>query len=662
MSASSCMTAHKIERSTPFQLQTFIDEVLKWGRTRRQIFCHASWHVKPTSAGNAPRCTSPSGQSRSLRSRKSVCESNYQMKLEELRAAASLHDVARLLQVKPGMLSYVLYTKPKPELYTKFEIPKRSGGTREIYAPYSHLKLIQKRLATILLACNEELKEQYQSKSPNKNFEFKGVSHGFMPGHSIMTNGQAHITRRFVFNADLCDFFGSINFGRVRGFFLKDKNFSLNEKVATIFAQIACHENKLPQGSPCSPVISNLLGHILDIALINLARKNKCTYTRYADDLTFSTNKHIFPKEIAIPTEEDKNIWFPGKELTRIVQRNGFDFNPQKTRMQYKDSRQEVTGLAVNRKVNVPASYRYIARAMANTLFKTGKFEHFSKGKDAEGKETVMKREGRANELLGMLSYIHQVDSYNEALAVKNNQPIVETPGRIELYRKAIYFDKFYTPDCPILICEGKTDNTYIKHAIYSLHQKYPLLGGKGPDGKQNLHVRLFKYSDRKTTVITKLGGGVGGLCHLIKQYHADIKTTFKASHPKHPAIILIDNDAGADSIYGAISGILNIKKPEGKKPFIYLYANLYVVPTPLGPKSEKTSIEDFFDSATLATVLNGKTFERKNDADNAHHYGKAAFARDVVAKNSSTISFKGFEPILERIEAVIKDYAARTL
>ena len=54
------------------------------------------------------------------------------MKLEELRAAASLHDVARLLQVKPGMLSYVLYTKPKPELYTKFEIPNRSGGTREI--------------------------------------------------------------------------------------------------------------------------------------------------------------------------------------------------------------------------------------------------------------------------------------------------------------------------------------------------------------------------------------------------------------------------------------------------------------------------------------------------------------------------------------------------
>lgn len=583
------------------------------------------------------------------------------MKLQELKAAASLHDVARLLQIKPGMLSYVLYTKPKTELYTKFEIPKRTGGIREISAPFGHLKLIQKRLAEILLECTKELREKHATKSINKNFELRGVSHGFMPGHSIMTNGQPHITRRYVFNADLTDFFGSINFGRVRGFFIKDKNFALSEKTATILAQIACYDNKLPQGSPCSPVISNLLGHILDIALVELARKNKCTYTRYADDLTFSTNKSIFPSDIAFATEDDANSWLPGKELTRIVRRNGFEFNEKKTRMQYKDSRQEVTGLSVNRKVNVPASYRYMVRAMASTLFRTGKFEHIIKYKSASGEEVVSKSEGKASQLLGMLSFIHQVDVYNEALAIKNNQPVVEAPGRLELYRRAIYFDAFYAPERPVIVCEGKTDNTYIKHAIHSLFPKYPLLCGFDAEGKLQLKIRLFKYADRRTASVTNLGGGVGGLCHLIKYYNADLVNKFRAPSPKYPVIILIDNDSGADAIYGAIAGILRIQKPKGQKPFIHVCENLYVVPTPFGPSSKKTSIEDFFDEATLATQLNGKSFERKNDADNQHHYGKAAFARDVVAKNAATIDFGGFQPILDRIESVIKHYSART-
>lgn len=583
------------------------------------------------------------------------------MKLAELKKATSLLDVARLLQVKPGMLSYILYTKTKAELYTKFEIPKRTGGTREISAPYSHLKLIQQRLAAILLECSNELHEKHARKSKNKNFEFRGISHGFVPGHSIMTNGHAHTTRRFVFNVDLSDFFGSINFGRVRGFFIKDKNFELDEKTATILAQIACFENKLPQGSPCSPVISNLVGHILDIALVRLARKNKCTYTRYADDLTFSTNEHIFPSEIALVSEEDENSWLPGKEFTRLVQNNGFNFNEKKTRMQYRDSRQEVTGLSVNRKVNVPASYRYKVRAMASSLFRTGKFEHIVKLKSADGDEIVSRSEGRASQLLGMLSFIHQVDAYNEALALKNDLPLIETPGRRELYRRVIYFDAFYAPERPVIVCEGKTDNTYLKNAIHRLSPKYPLLSGLDSEGKSQLKIRLFKYADRRTTSITKLGGGVGGLCHLIKHYKADILNKFSAPRPEYPVILLIDNDSGADAVYGAIAGVLNMQKPKGKKPFIRVYNNLYVVPTPLGLNGEKTSIEDFFDDDTLATKLNGKSFERKNEVDNELHYGKSAFARDVVAKNAGTIDFNGFKPILDRIEAVIKDYAAQT-
>jgi RNA-directed DNA polymerase len=188
--------------------------------------------------------------------------------LKELQAATSLTQVASLLNVKLGMLSFLLYKKPKTNLYTKFEIPKRHGGIREILAPESNLKLIQHRLSDILQECQSEINAAHGHIEDESH---QGIAHGFKRYHTIMTNGRAHVTRRYVFNVDLHDFFGSINFGRVRAFFLKNKNFKLHADAATVIAQIACHENKLPQGSPCSPVISNLVAHSLDILLVRLA-------------------------------------------------------------------------------------------------------------------------------------------------------------------------------------------------------------------------------------------------------------------------------------------------------------------------------------------------------------------------------------------------------
>jgi len=156
---------------------------------------------------------------------------------------------------------------------------------------------------------------------------------------------------------DLEDFFPSINFGRIRGFLVNDKNFALNERVATVIAQIACHEKKLPQGSPCSPVISNLIAHVLDMHLVKLAAKTGCTYSRYADDLTFSTNKRSFPPDIAQQSEVDTHQWMPSSKMREIVKHCGFQINSQKTNMQYWNSRQVVTGLVVNRKVNVRSEY-----------------------------------------------------------------------------------------------------------------------------------------------------------------------------------------------------------------------------------------------------------------------------------------------------------------
>ena len=305
--------------------------------------------------------------------------------VKQLKKCSSLRDLAHILGYQPKALSYIIYKLPTDQRYSNFEIPKKSGGRRSIAAPCKHLKVLQRRLADLLYQYVEELKpadEKIETLigsehvQPLRKRARKSISHGYEKGLSIATNAEMHIKKKYVFNIDLKDFFPSINFGRVRGFFMKDKNFRLNSKVATIIAQIACHNNQLPQGSPCSPVISNLIVKQLDYALVKLAKKTNCTYTRYVDDLTFSFNGDSFPEEIAeeINPIFTKKYWRLGKEAKSIIEKAGLRVNVKKCRMQENIDRQEVTGLIVNRKVNISSSYYRTVRAMCNSMFTMGFF------------------------------------------------------------------------------------------------------------------------------------------------------------------------------------------------------------------------------------------------------------------------------------------------
>ena len=282
--------------------------------------------------------------------------------LEKLQKAKSLTDLANLLGFTPKGVSYILYKMDAAKKYRNFEIPKKSGGVRIIHAPEAQLALLQSRLAELLYKCVHDRKKYYP--------RFWFASHGFHQGRTIISNAEVHKRRRFVFNLDLEDFFGTINFGRVRGFFINDSMFALEPKVATIIAQIACHDNALPQGSPCSPVISNLIGNILDSRLLALARDARCTYTRYADDLTFLTNEKLFPTVIAVNVHNAD--WEVGAKLRKTIEKTGFFINPTKTRMSLRRSRQTVTGLVVNEKANINKDYYRAARAMCNAVFQTG--------------------------------------------------------------------------------------------------------------------------------------------------------------------------------------------------------------------------------------------------------------------------------------------------
>jgi RNA-directed DNA polymerase len=143
------------------------------------------------------------------------------------------------------------------------------------------------------------------------------------------------------------------------------------KQVVHGFIQICCHDNCLPQGGPTSPIISNLISSKLDNTLREIAQKHKCFYTRYADDITFSTNKKNFPVHIAITSEINKTSL--NEEVHEAIRNNGFDVNESKVRLHNKTQRLEVTGLTVNKSVNLRREFIRQVWAMLHAWEKFGK-------------------------------------------------------------------------------------------------------------------------------------------------------------------------------------------------------------------------------------------------------------------------------------------------
>ena len=211
-------------------------------------------------------------------------------KPKELRskffAVKTVRDIARLLDVKYNDLIYFLYRTNQKRRYSSFDIKKKNGKIRKISAPSPNIKILQQKLNQVLQAV----------------YSPKPSVHGFVNQRSVVTNATKHIGKKYVFNIDLKDFFPTINFGRVRGMFM-GKPYNLPQKVSTVLAHLCCHDRELPQGAPTSPIISNMICGKLDSQLQQLASKYRCTYSRYADDMTFSTTLKKCPSGIASPNE-----------------------------------------------------------------------------------------------------------------------------------------------------------------------------------------------------------------------------------------------------------------------------------------------------------------------------------------------------------------------
>jgi retron EC67 protein len=430
-------------------------------------------------------------------------------------------DFAKLLGLKSAKyINYLLYNVKTDNLYNSFTILKKNGGERVIHAPKKELKFLQKKLSNVLWEC---YLESIESKSKDKNFKTPVLSHAFEKGKSIITNSQMHRNKKYILNIDLKNFFDSFNFGRVRGFFIKDKDFTVSPEIATVIAQIACYQGKLPQGAPSSPIITNLITRILDYRIVKIAKKYRFTYSRYADDMTFSTNRELNSNKLRASKELDNFL----TELEEVIISSGFEINPKKTRLSNNMQRQEVTGLVVNKKINVKREHIKNTRAMAFQLYKDGAFE-------------IDKKPGTINQLTGRFAFIFQIDQYNNYLLYKksliqnnldaqkyllgrNSSKKSESKyywkyifynkdlrkelfdnkkhntynlptefysigkeqkktymslfnSREKEYKKFLFYKYFFGNDKPIIVTEGKTDPRYIKAALKKLYRKYPEL------------------------------------------------------------------------------------------------------------------------------------------------------------------------------------------
>jgi hypothetical protein len=321
-----------------------------------------------------------------------------------------------VIPFKMTQLNYHINPKLNSHRYNHFEIRKKTGGYRDICAPCAGLKQIQYCLSSIFQVLY----------TPHHN------AYGFLPEKSIVDNAKVHVGNLYVYNIDLKDFFPSIDQARVWGR-LKNPPFCLNEKhnrleVANMIASLCCHEMEverlneqgvfekvrrrvLPQGAPTSPMLTNIICERLDYLLSAVAKRFGLKYSRYADDITFSSMHNVYQKDGDFV-----------KELKRIVGEQGFIIKASKTRLQKAGYRQEVTGLIVNDRVNVQKRY---GKQLRKWLYywETYGYERAcsyfypkyleDKGHIKKGKPTM------ANVLAGKLEYLKMVKGNDNSTYLK---------------------------------------------------------------------------------------------------------------------------------------------------------------------------------------------------------------------------------------------------
>jgi retron-type reverse transcriptase len=307
-----------------------------------------------------------------------------------LPVLATPMDVATALGLTVPRLRWLAFHSDAATVchYVCFTVPKKSGGVRNLSAPHEQLATAQEWILTNIL-----------ERVPTHD-----AAHGFVPTRSTVTNAMPHAKRDVVVNTDLKDFFPSITFWRVEGVF---RQLGYSPAAASILAllctesprrvveyagtrvHVATGPRALPQGACTSPALSNLVSRKLDARLRGIGTKLGWSYTRYADDLTFSSDG-----------ETAKQVGYLLARIRHIANDEGFAVNEKKTRVLRRSAAQSVTGIIVNDK---PGVGRDLVRRLRAILHRAK-----TEGLAAQNRHNLPHFQAWVR---GMIAYIHMVDT-----------------------------------------------------------------------------------------------------------------------------------------------------------------------------------------------------------------------------------------------------------
>ncbi|MFD1745025.1 reverse transcriptase domain-containing protein [Rhizobium helianthi] len=310
-------------------------------------------------------------------------------------------------------------------MYTNFSIPSKSGKARKISAPDRRLKMLQRTIAPLL-------DQVYSPRNP---------VHGFVPDRSVKTNATAHLRSKFVVNLDVERFFPSISENRVAGLL---RAVGVDKDVAAVVARICTNQGVLPQGAPTSPVLSNMVCFKLDKELQAIAKATRCIYTRYADDITFSSYQPpggLFAE--GIPPTGNFPLEVLSPRLIEAFTNNGFKLNPTKSHYGDKHSRRIVTGLKINSGLNVDRCFVRNIRATMYSIETLGIALAQKKFEVEHGGTCDLGHHLKGN-ISWLASVKGQADPIFRAIAARYNasfptQPIKVSPTKAQFRSRAVW-------------------------------------------------------------------------------------------------------------------------------------------------------------------------------------------------------------------------------
>lgn len=324
--------------------------------------------------------------------------------------------------------------------------------------------------------------------------------------------------------------------------------------------------------------------------------------------------------------------------------------------MEYYSSKQEVTGLTVNDKVNASRNFINKTRAMANQLYKTNSFQ-------------INGEDGTVNQLEGRLSFINQLDFSNNKLEYRITKKKATKKffsglnAREKQYQYFLFYKYFFRPLKPTIVTEGKTDILHIKAALMKHSDKYPKLITKIADGKYDFKIYFLKKTKRLGYFLGISSDGADTMKNIWNFYtgknncdnifeYIKSKSQTESLDNVNPVILLFDNEQKSDrplKKFLAHSGIKLDLEQISKQ----LKANLFLQTIPLMNGLKECEIEDLYKDKVLSVIIHGKSFCKSAEDDPEKYFGKHIFSTYIM-NHYNEIDFSNFLEILDSINMLL--------